>query len=210
MLIRFVAALAALCLSTVGISADEPKPPPAPAPLSPVVHIEGCTGFHLGEGMIVTAGHCIDKLNGYEVVLADGTKLIGHLMFYSNTKLGGDDLAVVRITPPDHLKELELWCGATPPAGTDVHMIGYPGFYGLAEVWGKIAGEKEIYPGYWARGAFKVNISAFGGFSGSPVMAVDGDLVLGILVGGINGQMDLALAVPAYRLCDLIGQEFLS
>ena len=208
MLTRLAAALAALCLSTVGISAEQPKPPPAP--LSPVVHIEGCTGFHLGEGMIVTAGHCVTKLNGYEVILEDGTKLKGDLMFYSNTRNGGDDLAVIRITPPDHLKELELWCGATPPAGTNVHMIGYPGFYGLAHVWGKIAGGLEIYDGYWWRGAFKINISAFGGFSGSPVMATETDLVLGVLVGGMNGQMDLALAVPAYRLCELVGQEFLS
>jgi V8-like Glu-specific endopeptidase len=208
MLYRALVAAAALLWATTSISADEPKAPP-PSPVSPVVHIEGCTGFHLGNGMVATAGHCITKLAFYDVVLEDGTKLKGSLMLYSNTILGGDDMAVIKITPPAHLKELDLWCGPTPPAGTNVHMIGYPGFYGLAEVWGKIAGGKQVYESYWPRGAFKVNISAFGGFSGSPVMATGSDLVLGILVGGLNGQMDLALAVPAYRLCDLIGKEFL-
>ena len=207
-MLRAIVAAVAILFATTSIEADEPKY--SPVPLSPVVHIEGCTGFHLGDGMIATAGHCVTKLDGYKVVLEDGTVLKGTLMLYSNTRVGGDDLAVIRVSPPAHLKELDLWCGQTPPAGTDVHMVGYPGFYGLAEVWGKIAGGKQSYDGYWPRGAFKVNISAFGGFSGSPLMATGSDLVLGILVGGLNGQMDLALAVPAYRLCDLIGREYLS
>ena len=206
-MLRALMAAAAILFATTSIDADEPPAPPTP--LSPVVHIEGCTGFHLGDGLIATAGHCVTKLAGYDVVLEDGTVLKGTLMLYSDARVGGDDMAVIRVSPPDHLKELDLWCGATPPAGTEVHMIGYPGFYGLAEVWGRIAGGKQAYEGYWSRGAFKVNISAFGGFSGSPVMATGSDLVLGVLVGGLNGQMDLAIAVPSHRLCDLVGREFL-
>ena len=205
MLRALVAAVALLCAAT-SIDADELPP----AFLSPVVHINGnCTGFSIGGGMIVTAGHCVSGLDGYKVVLEDGTELAGVLMLYSNTRVGGDDLAVIRVSPPDNLQDLDLWCGQTPPAGTEVHMVGYPGFYGRAEVWGRIAGGEQPYQGYWERGAFKVNISAFGGFSGSPVMATGSDLVLGVLVGGLNGQMDLAIAVPSHRLCDLVGREFL-
>ena len=200
MLNRFVAALAALCLSTVGISADEPKPE-----LSPVVQINGgCTGWHAGDGMIVTAGHCISRMADFDIVMSDGSSVTGVLAFFSHSSLG-DDLAVIKIATVPNQGSLEFSCGPVPPVETVIHMTGYPAVYGLATVWGRVAGEPHALAGYW-RIALPINISSYGGFSGSPVMTEDG-LVIGVLVGSMPENKTLAFAVPTHRLCGLLALE---
>ena len=201
MLIRFVAALAALCLSTVGISADEPKPS-----ISPIVRLnQSCTGFHISEGLIATAAHCISKLTDHDVELSDGTVVKGTLFFLSRAPLG-DDLAVIKIDTIAEHESLTLSCGSPPPVKTAIYMTGYPAVYGLATVWGRVASETRGFVGYW-RVALPINISSYGGFSGSPVMTEGDDLVVGVLVGSLPDNKTLALAVPAYRLCGLLALE---
>lgn len=201
MLSRIAAALGVLILSSGAIAAD-----PIPAPVSPVVQIDGnCTGFHIGGGRIVTAGHCIDKLGGFKVVLSDGREVGATLVIYSNPRTG-DDMAMIKISvEPD---ALSLACGPPPAVGTVIHMTGYPGGYGLATVWGRVAGTPREYEGVW-RDAIPINISSFGGFSGSPVMTEDGK-VIGILTGSLVENKTLAMAVPVYRLCELIGHKWVA
>lgn len=180
---------------------------PIPEPVSAVVHVNGnCTGFHIGGGQIVTAGHCIVNMTGHKVVLSNGAEVTAKLVMFSDPRLG-DDMALLRIAPKDELRSLPLACGPSPTAGVEVHMTGYPGYYGLSTVWGRIAGGTRLFKDFW-RDAIPVNISAFGGFSGAPVMAADGRVV-GILVGSLAGAHDLSVAVPAYRLCEMIGRDWL-
>ena len=201
MLHRLAAALAALCLSTVGISADEPKPS-----ISPVVQLnQSCTGFHIGEGLIATAAHCISKLADHDVALSDGTVVKGTLFFLSRAP-HGDDLAVIKIDTIAAQETLTLSCGSPPPVKAAIYMTGYPALYGLATVWGRVASETRGFVGYW-RVALPINISSYGGFSGSPVMLESNDRVIGVLVGSLPENKTLAVAVPAYRLCGLLALE---
>lgn len=203
MLARIIAAaIAVVCLSAATVAS------PIPPPLSAVVQIDGnCTGFHIGGGRIVTAGHCIGKLAGFKVAVEGGATYAGTLAMYSSHRFA-DDLAVIRVPELANVAALQVSCGASPPAGTDVHMSGYPGVYGLATVWGKVAGLPRGYAaiGAW-RDALPVNISSYGGFSGSPMMTEDGK-VIGVLVGHVREAHTLAMAVPAYRLCEMVGQDW--
>lgn len=202
MLNRLAAALAAIVFSATGIAADVPVPPPKPA--SPFVElVEGCSGFHLGDGYIATAGHCITKLAGHVIRLSDGREVTGNLALYS-TESGYDDLAVIRVAGLGNIGAVHLRCESTPAVGDDVHMTGYPAVYGLATVWGRVAAAARPVPP-WRR-VIPLNIAAFGGFSGSAVLDRS-ERVVGVLVGMMSSQNNLAFMVPATRLCELVGES---
>ena len=206
MFIRFLAAAAVLLFATVGTNAD-----PVPEPLSPVVRIDdGCTGFSIGPdpsgigSRIVTAGHCISKFGGFKVELSDGRVISGSLVMWSDPRKA-DDMAIIQVSVD--IPAVKIDCGPAPIVGTKVHITGYPGFYGLATVWGNVAGSAKGFKDAW-RDALPINVSVAPGYSGAPVMTEDGR-VIGILVGGLTANMSLAFATPAYRLCELIGEDWL-
>ena len=157
---------------------------------------DGCTGFYLGDGLVATAGHCISKLGGQKVAFND-TVMTGTIAILANARVGFDDIAIIKINSIPH-ESVTLACEGYPKIGDEVHMTGYPGTYGLATVWGRVASEPDttdIWPN-----VIKINISAFGGFSGSPVFDAD-ENVVGILVAGLKDQSNLAIMVPVRRLC---------
>jgi S1-C subfamily serine protease len=200
MFLRALAAAAVLLFATVGTNAD-----PVPEPISPIVKIDGgCSGFSIGEGRIITAGHCISKFGGFEIELSDGSKVMGTLAMFSNPRLA-DDMAVIQVSVD--IPALEVECGPSPAVGTRVHVTGYPAYYGLATVWGTVAGTPKEFGGAW-RDGLPINISVAPGYSGSPVLTEEGKVV-GILVGGMQVNMSLAIASPSYRLCELIGKDWL-
>lgn len=201
-----VSGLVLAAAMSLGVAFADPIP--APEPISPVVQIDGnCTGFHIGGGRIVTAGHCISKMSGFKVLLSDGREVGASLVMYSEPRRG-DDMALLRVSVGG-IESLGLSCGAPPAVGTEIHMTGYPGGFGLSTVWGRVASAPRDYTpiGGW-RDAIPINISSFGGFSGSPVMTAD-DKVIGILTGSLVENKNLAMAVPAYRLCEFIGHAWL-
>jgi S1-C subfamily serine protease len=163
---------------------------------------KGCTAFYIGHGgLLVTAAHCVFSRFTEQFTFTDGTTVTGTLAFLANVETGHDDIAVYRISDA-LIRPLKVDC-TIPVVGSIVHMTGYPGVYGRATVWGRIADEGPPKPkGYWPA-VIKINISAFGGFSGSPVMDESG-AVRGILVGGLGAQPNLALMVGTPRLCELI------
>jgi S1-C subfamily serine protease len=206
MLIRAIAAAAVLLLATTGTFAD-----PVPEPVSPVVRIDdGCTGFSIGpspDGVgtrIVTAGHCIKKFDGFKVELSDGSVISGMLVMWSNPRRA-DDMAIIQVSV--NIPAVKISCGPAPIVGVKVHITGYPGYYGLATVWGNVAGKAAGFKDAW-RDALPINVSVAPGYSGAPVMTEDGHVV-GILVGGLTANMSLAFASPAYRLCELIGRDWM-
>ena len=188
------------CLLPFPTNADS-----VPEPLSPVVQIDGgCSGFSIGDGRIVTAGHCIGKFTGFKIELSDGRVISGSLVMWSDPRKA-DDMAIIQVS--EDIPAVEIDCGPAPVVGTKVHITGYPGFYGLATVWGNVAGSAKGFKDAW-RDALPINVSVAPGYSGAPVMTEDGR-VIGILVGGLTANMSLAFATPAYRLCELIGDDWM-
>lgn len=202
MMLRTLLAAGFACLLSVTVVAD-----PLPAPISPIVHLNAsCTGFVIQPGMLVTAGHCISKLSGHHLALSNGEAVEGSLSMFSSPSFA-DDIAVIKFAPVGSQETLPLHCGPLPPVGTPIHMTGFPGSYGLATVWGRIAGDPRMFPSTWGRAKAAINISSFGGFSGSPVMNEAGKVV-GILVGSMSDNRTLAVMVPAKRLCEFVGAEY--
>lgn len=198
-------ALAALfgCLLSVAVAAD-----PLPPPVSPIVQLNGgCTGFVIQPGMLATAGHCVKAFGPVnELLFSDGSTVIGTVVMFSSASFA-DDIALIKFSALGGQEPLPLYCGPLPPVGTPIHMTGFPGGYGLATVWGRVAGAPRMFPSTWGRAKAAINISSFGGFSGSPVMNEAGHVV-GILVGSMGDNRTLAMMVPSYRLCEFIGAEY--
>lgn len=200
---RTVFAALALLLAVPAV-ADGPVSISNPVILkNPIVQSSnGCTAFYVGDGLMVTAAHCVFSKFTQQFTFTDGTTTTGTLAFLANVETGHDDIAVFKISDAPILA-LKIDC-SVPVVGSLVHMTGYPGLYGRSTIWGRVASEGPPRPlGPWPA-VIKVNISAFGGFSGSPLMDESG-AVRGILVGAIGAQPNLALAVSAVRLCQLMG-----
>lgn len=210
MLRTFLAAAIAVVFSVAPIVAD-----PAPVevkPLSSVVQIitktgGSCTGFHIGGGRIVTAGHCIDGISGYTIIFSDDTSVKGTLIMFSDARQA-DDMAIIKISNFANVDTDTLYCREAPAVGSGIHITGYPGYYGLATVWGLVAGSSHSYDGAW-RDAIPVNVSVAPGFSGAPVYDNETGKVVGILVGALGSNASLALMTPGYRLCEFIGADYL-
>lgn len=207
---RIIAAAIAVLFSVAPIAAD--PMPPVVKPLSSVVQIitssgGSCTGFHIGGGRIVTAGHCIDGLSGYTVIFSDDTSAKGRLIMFSDARMA-DDMAVIKISAFENMETDALYCREAPAVGTAIRITGYPGGYGLSTVWGLVAGASRAYDGAW-RDAIPVNVSVAPGFSGAPVYDHVTGKVIGILVGALGTNASLALMTPGYRLCEFIGADYL-
>lgn len=168
-----------------------------------------CTAFSIGDGLFVTAGHCLGPIvNGdgkqFNVII-EGKSYPTQVVLYSNEELGMDDFAVLRASatvPP-----LWLGCFTDPKPGDSIEMSGFPGGYvdaGPITVRGYVAGRPTTWTPYWRRPGVPINIAAQGGFSGAPVLNEYG-AVVGILVGGIPEQRSLAFMTPIKRVCQALG-----
>lgn len=135
-----------------------------------------CTAFHVGNGVWVSAGHCVGWTDG-DVLIHGQVAAVTHapgLLF---------DTADISVWQgPAGYPYFEL--GALPEFGDPIHYIGYP-WYGEKYHYG-------VYAGYWGSedkedGTYEVTLFADGGASGSPIIDSQGDAV-GILVSGFRGR----------------------
>lgn len=177
----------------------------SPAKNDATMHLnENCTAFHVGDGFVVTAGHCIKAMGEQSLTLEDGTVIMGRLVIYSDTRGGGDDLAVIRISGADRFQALDVSCGPAPEVGDEVSVTGYPGHLGRTTVFGRVASTPAVLEhSPWGRPVIRVAIPIFGGLSGSAVINEDGQVV-GVMVGALRDQMTLAWAIPSRRICALL------
>ena len=176
---------------------------------------DGCTGFHIGDGLIVTAGHCAIGASTKAFYFRDGQRGGATVALSSNPLTGFEDFAVFRASNAEAINAVHLDCGATIIEGMAVRMTGYPGVskkegsdgFGRATVWGRVAAS-EILPSdpWWRKPVLRVNISSMGGFSGSPVFSERSNKVIGILVGSMNDNHSLAFVQPLAPVCAMLGR----
>jgi len=153
-----------------------------------------CTGFLVGEDLLVTAGHCINRVNykdkrfvfGYRMVSKTEPKVFRvhekdvykakELVAWSLSPTGGD-YAVVRLDRKvEGVKPLEIR-DSRLRKGDSVYVLGHP--VGLPL---KYAPNAKVTQDVFAE-YFKASLDTYGGNSGSPVFDKD-HKVVGILVRG--------------------------
>lgn len=221
---KIIASLAAATLLVVGLgiagASGEPPTPPHVYTVDPVVQLAQdsaenpaefkgyCTGFYIGNRLVVSAGHCvqgdIDKPVTMLFSKTDGTveKTTGRVVMFGDPT-ATYDFSVIRLTTDVDAKGMELNCSPNLSVGTTVSMTGYPLGGVETTVEGKISTKPFKLPfALWVRSLVGVNIAGVGGFSGSPVSDVSGRVV-GILVGGFPPQPSLSLIEPVNDLCKI-------
>lgn len=180
-------------------------------PLSAIVDLQTaagghiCSGFYVGDGLMVTASHCVsDFAPFYKAQFRDGSIAVARIAVIANVEEGFDDFAILRLTTRDNrpINSLSIQCDV-PDIGDEIHMAGFPGDEGYTVVWGRVSQPLHAWA-VWKRPIFGINISSYGGFSGSAVMNTK-DEVVGILVGSEPGNKTLAVAVPMAKVCTMLG-----
>lgn len=165
-------------------------------PFKDQASLANCTGFLVGEDILVTAGHCVrsqTSCDGYSWVFGFTNKTLkvgGNLVFpkknvYScveilSQKLEGGtyDYAVVRLDRAVKGRApLKFRTSGEIAPGTPLAVIGHPS--GLPA---KIADGAEVFA--LNEGFFTANLDTYGGNSGSPVFNLETNEVEGILVRG--------------------------
>jgi tetratricopeptide (TPR) repeat protein len=129
------------------------------------------TGFVIWNGLVVTAGHVVPRGCEATVVFKDGerAKVMEHLMYDS-----ARDVAVLRIETKRKLELLEL-ASALPAAGDPVVSFK-PGGGELRGVVMRV-GRDEILQSVDRRPMFRTTLRVSPGWSGSPVVSMEGKVV---------------------------------
>lgn len=169
-----------------------------------------CTGWYVGNGLVVSAGHCVlgdvDKAVTMLFTKTDGTvqKAKGHVVAWGHPAFTYD-YSVIKLFDDVDAKPMSLDCKADLYVGREVFMTGYPLGGVETTLTGRVSTKafKAPFGGFEARKLVGINISSVGGFSGSPVTDAAGD-VLAILVAGFPMQPSLALALPVSELCPIL------
>ncbi|KAA3642342.1 MAG: serine protease [Chloroflexi bacterium] len=184
-----------------------------------------CTGFLVGEDLLVTAGHCLELIPceamsvvfGYEMapdgelapVERDNVYGCQEVVAQQNTP--EEDYAILRLDRPAQQTPLPVASQAVN-LGDPVAVIGHPSGLPI-----KIASDANVIQTTGVTQSesgellsvdslFVTNLDTFGGNSGSPVINTDTYEVVGILVGGDEDyvQSSEELCVEVNR-CDLSG-----
>lgn len=136
-----------------------------------------CSGFHIGEGRILTAAHCLARMPKAEIILSDGRTYQHKLLLLDRQR----DLAMLSIEVSD-FEHLSLWdpfFDGKIPLGTEIISIGFPGYYSA-----RIQFEVGHIHSIAKMDGVTVLISkntAFPGESGGPVVATVNGKVVGVV-----------------------------
>lgn len=159
------------------------------------------TGFHISNGLIITAAHVIQaKKRSYDVVTINGRVLSAELVWSSNDY----DLAALRVEGAD-FKNSEVDC-STQPVGTAITAVGYPLNLPYLAHFGKVSNNQPASFYDWLSVIF-VDVTVGAGMSGAPIRVEGTGKVAGVLVGGMSQSKTsgFALVVPAKVLCGMLG-----
>lgn len=163
-----------------------------------------CSGFLVGDDLLVTAGHCIRTQKDCESLswvfdfkLEEKTKRAKVAIDKNNvfkckkvidSKLEGKgenlrDFALIQLDRKTKRKPLRFRTSGKIASGTNLVLIGHPS--GLPQ---KVAPSGRVFDNKSKR-FFKTNVDSFGGNSGSPVFNKNTNKVEGILVRGAKDYL---------------------
>lgn len=167
------------------------------------------SGFHVGDGFIVTVRH----FNPALAVLRYGDKRVQAKRVWENEQL---DLAIFRSDRADisHLPALKFRCNKPLRIGEEIRLVAYPGGRSLSISWGRVGSINQD-----ADGQVGADITAPLGTSGGPILDNRGYVVAmaqSILTRNYRvGRRGMLLAVPlgvAYlipseTLCEALAEQ---
>jgi hypothetical protein len=163
-----------------------------------------CTGFLVDEDVLVTAGHCLQKVPCSETSIVFGFQMDSEnslaelttenvftcaeviVQVTPSQENQNLDYAIIRLDRPTGRAGLEYVTEDNPDAQNDVAVLGHPS--GLPM---KIASDAFILSNQSTEPFFVTNLDTFGSNSGSPVINTATYQVEGILV---RGEIDYVLS----------------
>jgi len=188
--------------ATVGILQSDAMPANDPAYDAPV-KIRG-SGIHLGEGVILTARHAVERSEGGKLVVPEVIHVLtDDLRELPATRQGANaylDVAVYKLQgdesdwPNSSVRFAEL----DVTYGDDVFTVGYPMGRGPALSYGKVGNPNTFLPTVQSR-LVQVDLSACRGNSGGGLLNGEGQLV-GLVHAIIQTETS-----PAERGCSRFG-----
>ena len=189
-------------LATVGILQSEVIPTDGPAYGAPL-KIRG-SGIHLGEGVILTARHAVERSEGGKLVVPELIHVLSdNLRELPATRQGANaylDVAVYKLQgdqsdwPISRVKFAEQ----DVTYGDNVFTVGYPMGRGPALSYGKVGNPNTFLPTVQSR-LVQVDLSACRGNSGGGLLNGEGQLV-GLIHAIIQTETS-----PAERGCSRFG-----
>ena len=201
-----ITAFLAACLCASIAQADVPPPPTE----STVVVIAGegqGSGFHIGDGIVVTAAHVIEGKTFARIEMSDEKTLLADVIFID----ARNDLAFLEVQasildaddpaahPGKKMQIARLACRASV-LGENVMVRGTPVGLRFISTWGRIAGDAR--PLFRWSAVVPINISAAPGNSGGPVFDDRGNVIAVLVgIGRASGSQFISLAVPATAVC---------
>lgn len=185
--------------------------PPSAASSEPVVKISAGmghgSGFHIGNGYIVTAAHVVGKEEKISIKTSSDKTQDAEVLWVN----AAYDIALLRIKKPEEIGVAVLSC-RIPAVGEAIIAKGNPANMEFITVWGNVAGVARSV-GNW-RSVVVTNIVTVPGQSGGPVMDTSGKVV-GVTVGVMASSVGLfgvslvgiGYVVPASSVCDLLARS---
>lgn len=155
-------------------------------------------------GYILTNFHVIERASKIQVTLADGRT-------YPAVFLAGDpinDLALIKVTPPELLKAAEFAADDDTLLGETVITLGNPFGLGHSVTVGVLSaknrearfGDKVLY-----KDILQTDAAVNPGSSGGPLLNLDGQL-MGLNVAIYQEAQNIGFAVPIKRARELLGR----
>lgn len=175
-----------------------------------------CSGVYIGDGIVITARHCVNKKSSVvEVILDDageeGFTLPAVVEWVSKT----DDIAAYRVPQLRNMDiaSSELSC-RTPKIGEPIEIVGNPLGEAFIHTWGRVAGNKRYTnTGIQVVGdEFPIDAEIASGNSGGPVYDASGR-VLGIANEGKTEKNEVGhvyFAVSSEGACGKYGPHVAS
>lgn len=164
------------------------------------------SGFHIGDGFIVTAAHVLKNAKKITIKSDDGDERDGEILWVNETR----DIGLVRVENPYRLKTANLSC-RSPAANESISAPGNPMGLEFVTSHGHVAGTAR-QAGFW-KSVFVTDMTVVPGQSGGPVVAANGDVV-GVTVGvalfplGFSASLTgFGYAVPALEVCNLLARK---
>lgn len=184
---------------------------------NPVVQLSnGCTGFYIGNGVFLSAGHCMGSTKAWTLNAdnANGGKRsfpVDTTVYSNPDDWNGQDTAIIYVNPvlTKELKPLELDCsGKVWPVGTGIAVEGFPETLGRVYVTGTVSGAPSPWgpgKGGWYKDVYRMQLPLSYGNSGSPVFNLDTGKVIGIAVGVLPNNRALSVFQPIDFACRVMG-----
>lgn len=195
------------------IAAAVAFPTKAPPKSSPYVFVDidgkgHGSATHLGNGLMLTAGHVTKGAKELHVRTNDGLNYSAEILWQNNEY----DVALIYVKEHDKIDSAPLSCKENY-VGQQITITGNPNDALHAKSWGRVSGLMKTGLEDYSNGMWKklitLDIAAAPGVSGAGVINNAGEVV-GILVAGMvsdRGVFPYVFAVPAPAICHVMGRS---